>query len=131
MSTTMPLPVEYFPRRAVAAGEVVFLEGQPAECAFVILNGEVEVVASGAGGAPVVVNHLKAGQMFGEIALLQPGGTRTATIVSEKGCDLIEIDRKFFDQSLAKSDPLLRYVVGHLCQRLVALTMRAADDTKP
>jgi CRP-like cAMP-binding protein len=130
MPTGTRLPVESFKRRTVTPGEVVFLEGQPADQAYVILKGEVQVAAFGNDNSLVVLNRMGPGQIFGEIALLRPNGKRSATIVSEGGCELIEIERGFFDESLAKADPLLRYVVEHLCERLTALTVLAAKNTR-
>lgn len=123
-------PVDSLARRTIAPGEVIFLEGQPADTAYVILKGEAQVVTHGAGGEEIVINRMTPGQMFGEIAILQPDGLRTATTMSEGGCELIVIDRSFFDHSLSKADPLLRFVVGHLCQRLTALTMLVAQRVR-
>ena len=122
-------PVDSFARRTVAPGEVIFLEGQPADVAYVILKGEAQVTTRGAGGEEVVINRMTPGQMFGEIAILQPNGMRTATTISEQGCELVVIERGFLDNSLSKADPLLRFVVDHLCRRLTALTVLVAQKS--
>lgn len=121
----LPIPVEAFPRRIVPAGEIVFFEGQPGDTAHVILKGEVEVAAQG-DSETRVVSRMKAGEIFGEIALLRPDGKRSATVVSRSGCELLVVDRKFFDEAMGKADPLLRYVIELLCDRLVGLTGRVA-----
>ncbi len=122
----LPIPIESFPRRIVPAGEIVFFEGQPGDTAYVILKGEVEVAAQG-DSETRVVNRMKAGEIFGEIALLRPDGKRTATVVSRGGCELLVVDRKFFDDAMNNADPLLRYVIGLLCERLINLTGRVAQ----
>ena len=121
----LPIAVESFPRRIVPAGEIVFFEGQPGDTAYVILRGEVEVAAQG-DSETRVVNRMKAGEIFGEIALLHPNGKRTATVVSRGGCELLVVDRHFFDEAMDKADPLLRYIIDLLCDRLVTLTGRVA-----
>lgn len=123
----LPIPVESFPRRIVPAGEIVFFEGQQADTAYVILKGEVEVAAQG-DSETRVVNRMKAGEIFGEIGLLRADGKRTATVVSRGGCELLVVDRKFFEDSLSGADPLLRYVIDLLCDRLVNLTARVAHE---
>ena len=122
-------PVDSFARRTVAPGEVIFLEGQPADVAYVILKGEAQVTTRGAGGEEIVINRMTPGQMFGEVAILQPSGVRTATTISEQGCELVVVERSFFDSSLNKADPLLRFVVDHLCKRLTALTVLVAQKS--
>ncbi len=121
----LPIPVESFPRRIVPAGEIVFFEGQLADTAYVILKGEAEVAALG-NAETRVINRMKAGEIFGEIGLLREDGKRTATVVSRDGCELLVIDRKFFEDSLTSADPLLRYVIGLLCDRLADLSSRIA-----
>ncbi len=123
----LPIPVDSFKRRLVAAGEIIFLEGQQADTAYVILKGEVQVAAHGDADNRVV-SRLKAGEIFGEMALLRADGKRTATTVSREGCELLVVDRRFFDESMAKADPLLRYVIELLCDRLVSLTGRVAHQ---
>jgi len=124
---TLPISVENFKRRFVAAGEIIFLEGQQADTAYVILKGEVEVTAQGDADNRVI-SRLKAGEIFGELALLRADGRRTASTVSREGCELLVVDRKFFDESMDKADPLLRYVIELLCERLVNLTGRVAHQ---
>lgn len=123
----LPIAIESFPRRIVPAGEIVFFKGQQADTAYVILKGEVEVAAQG-DSETRVVTRMKAGEIFGEIALLTTDGKRTATVVTRGGCELLAVDRKFFDEAMSKADPLLRYVIELLCERLVNLTGRVAHQ---
>lgn len=61
----------------LAAGEVLFSEGDVGELAYVVKEGEIEIVRAGAGGEELVA-RLSAGNYFGELApvLKMP---RTAT----------------------------------------------------
>ncbi len=111
-------------RRSVPAGEVIFLEGQPADCAYVILKGEVQVTVDDAKGNIVVINRMHGGELFGELALLQNDGKRTATTMSKDGCELLVIDGTVFAKRLADADPLLRFVLEHLSRRVLMWTDR-------
>ncbi len=127
VSSTSTPPVEAFDQRQIAPGEVIFLEGHPAREAYVILRGEVQVTVNGADGSEFVINRMKAGEMFGEVALLSPNSTRTATTSSAEGCSLLVIDKSIFDKHLNTADGLLRFIIDHLCRRIIALTDRARE----
>jgi CRP-like cAMP-binding protein len=81
MLRTLPLPsVEQLARALepvdVAAGEVVFAQGDVGDRYYVVESGEVDVVGDGH-----VVATLGAGEGFGEIALLRRS-RRTAGVVA-------------------------------------------------
>ncbi|MBL8644974.1 MAG: cyclic nucleotide-binding domain-containing protein [Rhodospirillaceae bacterium] len=120
-------PIEAFDQRQVQPGEVIFLEGHPASEAYVILRGEVQVTVHGVKGEEIVINRMKAGEMFGEVALLTPDSMRTATTSSAEGCTLLVIQRGVFDKHLGAADALLRFIIDHLCRRIIRLTERARD----
>jgi len=123
------LPFDNVSMRTVEAGDVIFLEGQPADKAYVILKGHAEVaVVDPVTRELVPINIMKPGELFGEIALLSEGKKRTATVVAADKCDLLEIDRGVFDSRVAKADPLLRFVLEHLTRRLAQLTDKIVHD---
>ena len=111
-------------RRRVAPGEVIFLEGQQGDRAYVILTGEVHITIEEADGKQLVINRIHAGEIFGEIALLQEDCKRTATAVSKDGCELLSIDKAVFETRLKDVDPLLRFVIDHLCRIVLTWTDR-------
>lgn len=59
------------------AGETLVREGEPGYELFVIEEGTADVLQA---GEPV--NRMGPGDNFGELALLEVGGTRTATVVA-------------------------------------------------
>jgi glucose-6-phosphate 1-dehydrogenase len=81
--------------RAVAAGETIITQGEPGEEMFVIGRGEVEVLD----GADAVVDTMREGDCFGEVALLRPEA-RTATIRAKTMCDLFVLGRADFARIL-------------------------------
>ena len=64
-----------------AAGAVVLREGEVGKAAYVIVAGAAEVSVQGASG-PVPLSMLQAGELFGEISLLVPQGTRQPTVTA-------------------------------------------------
>ncbi len=78
----------------VAAGDWVFREGDPAQSAFILRHGRLEVV--GAGPPPVVIRVLKRGAVLGELALLVEGA-RSASVRALRDSELIELRREQFE----------------------------------
>ncbi|HSW14054.1 MAG TPA: cyclic nucleotide-binding domain-containing protein, partial [Solimonas sp.] len=76
---------------AVPRGAVIFVEGDTAAEMFVLLQGEVEIVAQGR-----VLQTLAAGSLFGEMALIdaQP---RSAGCRAASDCRLLRISAKQFN----------------------------------
>ncbi len=76
------------------AGEYVFHQGDLGDALYVIVKGTAEVVREDPAGTAVIAT-LRAGEMFGELALLnQP--TRTASIRCATPLDVIVIRRSEF-----------------------------------
>jgi len=101
--------------RKVNPREIVFHAGDPADALYIVAGGSVEVVAASPddpAGPGVVIAELGSGAAFGEMGLLG-GGTRTATIRSPHGAELLEIAREDFDALIA-ADPIMARAVQHL-----------------
>lgn len=60
------------------AGDTILSEGEEGDSAFLIVSGSVEVVI-GEGSKAKAVGTLAAGEVFGEMALIEPG-PRSATV---------------------------------------------------
>jgi CRP-like cAMP-binding protein len=103
--------------RDIGRGTTVFAKGDPGSSLFAILEGQVKVISHSAGGKYAVFNLLSAGDIFGEIALLD-GGERTADVVAVTDCKLLVIERRDF-LPLAHSRPdISQKLIEVLCQRL-------------
>lgn len=61
-----------------AAGDTVLTEGESGRTAYLVLSGKVEVIV-GTGPKAKAVATLRAGEVFGEMSLLEPG-PRSATV---------------------------------------------------
>ncbi|HEX8652788.1 MAG TPA: DUF1003 domain-containing protein [Pyrinomonadaceae bacterium] len=76
----------------IAAGETLFHAGEPGDSLFIVRSGEIELYIKDTVGQKIVLNVAAAGDMFGELALLDRGA-RTATAVALSESDLLVLDR--------------------------------------
>ena len=67
----------YVRRRSVPKGTVIFRKGDPGVGLIGVLSGAVKISVASADGRDVVLNIIREGEVFGEIALLD-GRARTA-----------------------------------------------------
>ena len=86
-----------------ARGDVITKQGNEAHWLYVVAFGEAEVRYEPASGGSQVVGTLRAGQLFGEMALLT-GDTRSATVVAKTDVECYRLDRASF-QGLLLSRP--------------------------
>ena len=98
------------------AGQVLFEEGSRGDRAYVIESGELEVIKD-SGGRPVLLDLRRAGDVIGEIALLEDT-PRTATLRARTDSSLLAINQEQFD-ILVNGSPtaarvLLNTVVGRI-----------------
>jgi CRP/FNR family transcriptional regulator, cyclic AMP receptor protein len=64
----------------------IFSKGDPGDCLYGILAGRVRIFSASPEGDEIVLNVLEAGELFGEIALLD-GSTRTASAAAMEQAD--------------------------------------------
>jgi CRP/FNR family cyclic AMP-dependent transcriptional regulator len=74
-------------------GEVLFQAGEPGDSLFVVREGEVELYIKDNVGQKIVLNNAGAGDMFGELSMLD-SGPRTATAVAVTDTELLLLDRE-------------------------------------
>lgn len=96
----------------IEPGYVLTREGRRGYEFFVILEGNASCTINGE-----TVNHLEAGDFFGEVALLH-GGTRSATIVAETPMKVIVIDSREFSGMIGDAPSAARQIMGKLAERL-------------
>jgi uncharacterized membrane protein len=90
------LDVVHFP-----AGRVLFNYGDPGDSLYVIRSGEVEVFFKDDTGARIVLDTARAGDVFGELSLLD-GGPRTASVVATQDLEALRVDRAHLDHFLQR-----------------------------
>lgn len=84
--------------REVEAGSVLFEEWEQGESMFLLLEGEVQVYGvQEETGREVPYNLLMPGDIFGQIALLEPG-PRSAHVRARGRATVVEIGREDFDR---------------------------------
>lgn len=104
--------------KTVAAGQVVFNEGDPADAMYVVVAGEVAVsIADKALGLSCELARLGPGQAFGEMALLT-GGQRSATVRAVDDASLRMLSRDILYKLVQVAPQVALQMAGMLARRL-------------
>ena len=110
--------------RLYPAGTVLFREGDSGDAIFVIARGRVRISRHIAGGEEAFA-ILSPGEIFGEMALLDPGAGRSADAVAHEEATVLELSRSRFE-ALENADP---EGCGQLSALLCRLSARRALET--
>lgn len=106
--------------------EAIAHHGEEATHFGVVLNGTVAASLAGNGSPPQFLGELKAGETFGEAALMS-GNPLLADLIAESHCDVLMIPVSLF-QSLIVAEPgAVRQISRTIAQRVRSL---AADPAK-
>ncbi len=92
----------------VRGGDVVLRENEPGDRAYVVISGRLRVYA-GPPSPSAQIGELGSGQLFGEMALLSPGGRRFS-IVAGRDSELLSIGREQFERLVVHPESLLALV---------------------
>jgi CRP/FNR family cyclic AMP-dependent transcriptional regulator len=108
--------------RKYAAGETIFLMGSTGDSMMVVLSGRVRISVASPDGKEIMLAVLVAGEIFGEIAMLD-GKERTADARAATECRLAILQRRDVLSFFAQHPNAWPGLVGILCERL-----RSADE---
>ena len=97
--------------------EVIFSKGDPGDSLYAILKGRVGIRTVSEDGKEILLNILEAGDVFGEIALLD-GRERTASAVAMQSAELLRVGRAEFLPFLEEQPKLCLRLMNVLCERL-------------
>lgn len=98
------------------AGEELFAEGSRGDRAYVIKEGQLDILKS-SGGSNVLLAVRQAGEVIGEMALLE-AAPRFATVRARSDCLLLVIDHQHLDHLLNTSPSAAKAMLHTITARL-------------
>lgn len=108
--------------RHLDVGEVLFREGDAGDAAYVVVDGEVEIVKA-TGGRDAIVAVRGRDEVIGEAALLR-ASPRAATVRARTAVELLRIPRSGLEALLETSSAAARTLFGTLLDRMEETTER-------
>lgn len=102
---------------SIAKESFLFLQHDPANALYILHSGNMVVVLSSIDGREMIIDELKVGDCFGEVALLA-SGTRTAGALAQENSVVLEIAATAFLRVLDFEPQLARRMLDIATQRL-------------
>jgi EAL domain-containing protein (putative c-di-GMP-specific phosphodiesterase class I) len=112
--------------RELFAGEVLYRQGDPSDCAWLIERGAIEL-HSEQGRRTTLHGTLGPGELIGELGMLD-GQPRSATATARGDTTLLAIDHDQFLERLDGGDPIVRTLVLSLLRRTRSILAALPQD---
>lgn len=96
-------------KKSFKAGDIIMRQGDKGDCAYIIEEGQVEILIEKDDGSEQQVGTRGEGTIIGEMAIVDDA-PRTATVKALKDCKMLEISRDDFSQRLKSSDPVIQMI---------------------
>lgn len=112
--------------RVMQAGETVFFKDDPSTNLVAVVSGGVQIRTVSEDGKELLLNAMRAGEMFGEIGAID-GGERTGDAVAVERTELLTIDRRFFLEVIERNPAFCKSLLVLLCSRIRATSQQAED----
>jgi CRP/FNR family transcriptional regulator, cyclic AMP receptor protein len=112
--------------RTYEAGQPIFLKGDPGNALMAVIKGRVRICSYSADEGEVVLNVMRPGEVFGEIALID-GGERTASAFALELTELLVLSRHDFLTFLNRDPDACLKLLQLMCQRLRWTTEHLED----
>jgi len=105
------------PAKRFFQGDVLFREGDPADCVMRVMSGTVEIIRE-ANGLEIVLGRVRTGKHLGEIGVIEsrPRRSASARAVGEVEAEIMSAEN-FLDE-VARTPSLARELIFRLSQRL-------------
>jgi CRP/FNR family transcriptional regulator, cyclic AMP receptor protein len=98
-------------------GYFLFFQEDAGDAAYLVYEGTVAISLNMPDGRELVINEMRKGDFFGELALLG-GEPRSATAIAKTPCGVIRIPRNEFLALLENEPKLMRHLLETIAHRL-------------
>jgi CRP/FNR family cyclic AMP-dependent transcriptional regulator len=113
-------------RRQLAAGQVLFIKGDVGDALYGVRRGQIRIESGTESGERLIIDVLGAGDLFGEIALLD-GRPRTADAIAAEDAELFVLPRDQFLRYLEREPHLAVKIIELLCGRIRSTNERMEE----
>jgi len=109
-------------KQKYARGSIVLHKGDVGDETYLIMKGKVKVIITHTDGKEIILNILKSGDFFGEMAVFDHM-PRSATIVAEEDCEFLIISQENIKDLIRRNHQIAFKLLSDMSRRV-----READE---
>src|ERR1700756_2516373 len=118
--------ISYFRIERYSAGREIFAKAGAGQSLVAVLRGNIKISSLSDEGKEIVFNIINAGEIFGEIAVLE-GEERSADATAITDCDLLVLNRRDFLPLLEDHADLCMILLRIFCRKLRQTSEQVED----
>ena len=103
--------------KVVEKGDVLFLQSDPAESAYVVRSGKISIILNSPDGREMMINEMRKGDIFGELGILT-NKNRSTSAIARLESEVLTIPRKVFLHIMDDEPQLTRRMLELTVSRL-------------
>jgi CRP/FNR family cyclic AMP-dependent transcriptional regulator len=104
-------------RKKFPSGTAVFFQDDPSDSLYVVLSGSAKVFRTSEDGRDRILMILRAGDAFGELAMIE-GQPRSATVQTLEATEMLVLSRKDFEKFAGEHPEFLYKMLQGMCERV-------------
>ncbi|MGB0695220.1 MAG: Crp/Fnr family transcriptional regulator [Rhodospirillaceae bacterium] len=120
-------PPQILERKIYPAGQVIFRQGDPGSCAYLLRKGRVDISCV-EHDRIVHLTVVEAKQIFGEMSLID-GKPRSATATTIEACEVVIVNQSAIDRQMDSMEPFMRAWIRLLSGRVRDLNARLGEKS--
>lgn len=110
----------------LACGEFLFREGDEADALYVVKRGVLRIVSGS-----TVYETVRAGGIIGEMAIIDEGAPRSASVIACTFAELVRIDALSFREKIAENPDFALAIMRTMSRRLRIMNRRYRAPAEP
>lgn len=105
--------------RHAEKGEVIFFQSDPSELVYIVRSGDISIMLNSADGRDMVIDEMRAGDIFGYLGILT-NKARSTSAIARKKSEFLIISRNVFLNVVDVDLQFTRRMLDHVAKRLLS-----------
>jgi len=124
------MATQFLNRKIYYRDDIIFREGEPGDCAYLIERGEIQVTKKTEDGGEIELGRLGPGAIFGEMAMIdrQPRMAKATAMIDTT---VTFVNHQMFEKKMQAADPFIRALLMIMVRnvRSVSQQLRASGSS--